>query len=151
MEETSGLVPISTRLKRIAGLARQLREQPLTTLAHHEGSYKPATFDFLGFTIHWGKSLAGKWAVKTRTASDRFQRALKGISQWCKAHRHEPLLPRWRPPPNAAPALVAHEEGHRDLAIAAGAAVAEALETTPPAASAESDRRGRVPLVRTAR
>ncbi|WP_437910560.1 hypothetical protein WME95_22780 [Sorangium sp. So ce327] len=34
MEETSGLVPISTRLKRIAGLARQLREQPLTTLAH---------------------------------------------------------------------------------------------------------------------
>ncbi|XXT14140.1 reverse transcriptase domain-containing protein [Sorangium sp. So ce367] len=25
-----------------------------------EGSYKPATFDFLGFTIHWGKSLAGK-------------------------------------------------------------------------------------------
>ncbi|MGK3990179.1 reverse transcriptase domain-containing protein [Sorangium sp. So ce136] len=35
MEETSGLVPISTRLKRIAWLARQLREQPLTTLAHH--------------------------------------------------------------------------------------------------------------------
>ncbi|MGK3990823.1 DUF922 domain-containing protein [Sorangium sp. So ce136] len=59
------------------------------------------------------------------------------------------VLPRWRPPPNAAPALVAtweaelralvaHEEGHRDLAIAAGAAVAEALETTPPAASAEA-------------
>ncbi|WP_437554758.1 DUF922 domain-containing protein [Sorangium sp. So ce367] len=74
---------------------------------------------------------------------------MKGISQWCKAHRHEPLLPRWRPPPNAAPALVAtweaelralvaHEEGHRDLAIAAGAAVAVALETTPPAASAEA-------------
>ncbi|WP_437585869.1 group II intron reverse transcriptase/maturase [Sorangium sp. So ce1000] len=56
-----------------------------------EGPYKPATFDFLGFTIHWGKSLAGKWAVKTRTASDRFQRALNGISQWCKAHRHEPI------------------------------------------------------------
>ncbi|SRR6266540_3537702 len=35
MEETSGSPPISTRLERIAGLARQLREQPLTTLAHH--------------------------------------------------------------------------------------------------------------------
>jgi hypothetical protein len=52
---------------------------------------KPGTFDFLGFTLHWGKSLAGKWAVKTRTASDRFRRALRDISQWCKAHRHEPL------------------------------------------------------------
>src|SRR5512138_553410 len=35
MDETSGLVPISTRLERIAGLARQLRGQPLTTLANH--------------------------------------------------------------------------------------------------------------------
>jgi RNA-directed DNA polymerase len=35
MEETSGSSPISTRLERIAGLARQLRDQPLTTLAHH--------------------------------------------------------------------------------------------------------------------
>ena len=35
MEETSGSVPISTRLERIATLARQLRDQPLTTLAHH--------------------------------------------------------------------------------------------------------------------
>jgi RNA-directed DNA polymerase len=56
-----------------------------------EGPDAPATFDFLGFTLHWGKSLAGKWAVKTRTASDRFRRALKNISAWCKAHRHEPL------------------------------------------------------------
>ena len=46
-----------------------------------EGPDAPATFDFLGFTLHWGKSLAGKWAVKTRTASDRFRRALKNISQ----------------------------------------------------------------------
>ncbi len=35
MEETSGSAPISTRLERIATLARQLRGQPLTTLAHH--------------------------------------------------------------------------------------------------------------------
>src|ERR1700689_5550448 len=35
MEETSGSVPISTRLERIATLARTLRDRPLTTLAHH--------------------------------------------------------------------------------------------------------------------
>src|SRR5580658_5628303 len=35
MEETLGSVPISTRLERIATLARTLRDRPLTTLAHH--------------------------------------------------------------------------------------------------------------------
>jgi RNA-directed DNA polymerase len=35
MDETPGSMPISTRLERIATLARQLRGQPLTTLAHH--------------------------------------------------------------------------------------------------------------------
>ncbi len=35
MEETPGSMPISTRLERIATLARQVRDQPLTTLAHH--------------------------------------------------------------------------------------------------------------------
>ena len=29
--------------------------------------------------------------VKTRTARDRFRRALTRISEWCKAHRHAPL------------------------------------------------------------
>jgi len=35
MDETSGSTPISTRIERIATLSRQLRDQPLTTLAHH--------------------------------------------------------------------------------------------------------------------
>src|SRR5580658_3118348 len=35
MEETSGSVPISTRLERIATLARTLRDRPLTTLGHY--------------------------------------------------------------------------------------------------------------------
>jgi group II intron reverse transcriptase/maturase len=57
-----------------------------------DGPDEPGTFDFLGFTIHWGKSpITGKWVVKTRTAADRFRRTLKRISQWCKANRHAPL------------------------------------------------------------
>ena len=31
----------------------------------------------LGFTIHWARSRAGKWVVKSRTAKDRFARALQ--------------------------------------------------------------------------
>jgi group II intron reverse transcriptase/maturase len=57
------------------------------------GPDEPGTFDFLGFTIYWGKSRGtGKWVVKTQTASDRFRRALKRIVQWCKTNRHAPLL-----------------------------------------------------------
>jgi len=51
----------------------------------------PLSFDFLGFTIHWGKSLAGKWVVRERTAKDRFRRGLQRIAEWCRLHRHAPL------------------------------------------------------------
>jgi group II intron reverse transcriptase/maturase len=48
----------------------------------------PSTFDLLGFTHFWGKSLSGKWIVKRRTAKDRFRRALKRIAEWCRENRH---------------------------------------------------------------
>lgn len=51
----------------------------------------PGTFDFLGFTIHWGKSRAGKWVVRERTAKDRFRKGLASISEWCRLNRHTPL------------------------------------------------------------
>jgi hypothetical protein len=54
------------------------------------GPTSRATLDFLGFTIHWGKGpTTGKWAVKTRTAADRFRRAPRSVSQSCKEHRHQ--------------------------------------------------------------
>ncbi len=51
----------------------------------------PGSFDFLGFTHHWGLSLRGRWVVKQRTAKDRLGRALHQVRQWCRAHRHDPL------------------------------------------------------------
>src|SRR5437879_7172425 len=39
----------------------------------------PGTFDFLGFTHFWGKSLTGKWVVRRRTAKDRFRRPLQRV------------------------------------------------------------------------
>ncbi|RJO68795.1 MAG: group II intron reverse transcriptase/maturase [Myxococcales bacterium] len=43
---------------------------------------RPGTFDFLGFTHYWGKSLKGKWVVLRKTAADRFRRGLRHMSLW---------------------------------------------------------------------
>jgi len=56
-----------------------------------EQSRKTGTFDFLGFTFYWGKSLKGYWVVKKRTARKRLSRFLTGLWQWCKSHRHESI------------------------------------------------------------
>lgn len=48
-------------------------------------------FQFLGFTHHWGKSRRGRWVVKRRTAGDRLSRSLRGIAEWCRWHRHDPV------------------------------------------------------------
>ncbi|MFO0616981.1 MAG: reverse transcriptase domain-containing protein [Polyangiaceae bacterium] len=52
---------------------------------------KPGTFDFLGFTILWEKSLAGKWVVRARTSKSRFRRTLKNITECGRMHRHHPV------------------------------------------------------------
>jgi hypothetical protein len=51
----------------------------------------PGTFDLLGFTHYWARSLRGSWVVKRRTASKRFTRAVKAIWAWCRDHRHLPV------------------------------------------------------------
>ncbi len=42
------------------------------------------TFDFLGFTHVWGRSMQGKDVVRQITAKGRFARALKSVHQWSK-------------------------------------------------------------------
>jgi group II intron reverse transcriptase/maturase len=46
------------------------------------------TFDFLGFTHYWGKSLRGYWIVKRKTAGKRLRRSMKAIWKWCRENRH---------------------------------------------------------------
>ena len=53
---------------------------------------KPGTFDYLGFTHYWGKNRNGRWVIRRKTMRKRFSRGLKAISQWCREHRHEPLM-----------------------------------------------------------
>ena len=51
----------------------------------------PATFDFLGFTHVWGKSLKGKDVVRQITAKDRYARALASVTEWCRRNPHRPF------------------------------------------------------------
>jgi RNA-directed DNA polymerase len=49
------------------------------------------SFDLLGFTHYWGKSLKRTWVVKRETARGRFGRALQRVSLWCRQHLHDKL------------------------------------------------------------
>jgi group II intron reverse transcriptase/maturase len=52
---------------------------------------EPGSFDLLGFTHHWGRSLKGQWIIQRKTASSRLSRALQRLWEWCRGHRHRPL------------------------------------------------------------
>jgi group II intron reverse transcriptase/maturase len=54
------------------------------------------TFDFLGFTHFWGRTRQGYWVIKRKTAKKRLRRAMKSLWQWCRNHRHDPLLEQYR-------------------------------------------------------
>ncbi len=51
------------------------------------GSGRPGTFNLLGFTHSWGRSLRGDGVIKRQTAADRFGRAVRSIDSWCRANR----------------------------------------------------------------
>jgi group II intron reverse transcriptase/maturase len=51
----------------------------------------PGSFDFLGFTHHWGKSRKGNSVIKQKTSQKRLSRALKRIREWCRENRHLPI------------------------------------------------------------
>lgn len=71
--------------------------RPRDTSSDNDDEHRgPGTFDLLGFTLHWGRTRHGKWVVKRRTAKDRFSRALRRISEWCRKHRHDPLRSQQR-------------------------------------------------------
>jgi RNA-directed DNA polymerase len=51
----------------------------------------PGTFDLLGFTHFWSRSLKGNPVVKRKTSRSRFSRGLKTLSTWCRQNRHLPI------------------------------------------------------------
>lgn len=66
-----------------------------------------ATFDFLGFTLHWQRTRlrTRQWRVAFRTRGARLRRAINAATEWCRRHRHLPVKEQHR-------ALVRKLEGH---------------------------------------
>ena len=60
------------------------------------GKNETESFDFLGFTHHWERSLKGFWVIKRRTAKSRFTRSLNRIREWCRRRRHAPIAVQHR-------------------------------------------------------
>ena len=56
-----------------------------------ESKDRPGTFDFLGFTHHWGKSRKGNQTVKRCTSASRIRRFAKAMAEWCRRNRHRPI------------------------------------------------------------
>ena len=55
----------------------------------HARKEKMPTFTFLGFTVHWGRSVSGKtWRMKYRTRKDRFSATLKGLREFLWRYRN---------------------------------------------------------------
>lgn len=52
---------------------------------------KSGTFDFLGFTFYWGRSLQGYPVIKKKTAGKRLRRFTKMMWRWCRKHMHDPI------------------------------------------------------------
>ena len=55
----------------------------------------PGTFDLLGFTHHWRVTRLKKWAIRSKTAKDRFRRSVKAIEAWCRQHLHDHVREQW--------------------------------------------------------
>jgi len=60
------------------------------------GGPKSGVFDLLGFRHYWALTRRGGWAVKRKTAKDRFNRAMKRVTEWCRHNRHLPVRDQHR-------------------------------------------------------
>jgi len=51
----------------------------------------PATFDFLGFTLHMARARTGRWMMWCKTRSARLRRSIQAVADWCRRYRHLPV------------------------------------------------------------
>ena len=79
------LHPTKTRLVRFTRPVKQ--DSP----AGQDCPPGPGSFDLLGFTHYWGRSLKGNWVIKRKTSKSRLSRAVQTIGTWCRRHRHQPV------------------------------------------------------------
>lgn len=84
------------------GLTLHPEKTRLIAFARPDDNDKPngkgpsGTFDLLGFTHYWGRTRRGTWAVRRKTASNRMDRSLRAITDWCRRNRHLPVREQHR-------------------------------------------------------
>jgi hypothetical protein len=76
-----------TKLLRFGRFARQDHQR--------RGEGAPGTFDFLGFTHYCGRSRAGKFKLKRRTAKKKFKAKVRDLKNWFRQHLTTPLSEVW--------------------------------------------------------
>ena len=54
----------------------------------YEAGTKPEGFDFLGFTIYWGRSRSGMATPKLKSSGKRLRSKLKKVNLWAKKIRN---------------------------------------------------------------
>ena len=59
--------------------------------ASQAGGKGPATFDFLGFTLHWQRARSGRWGMMCKTRHARLRRSVQTIADGCRRYRHLPV------------------------------------------------------------
>lgn len=55
------------------------------------GGKGTASFNFLGFTLIWRRTLRGNWRLGCRTRKERVRSAILRAADWCRRHRHLPV------------------------------------------------------------
>ena len=56
---------------------------------------KPGVFDFLGFTHYCGRSRAGKFRLKRKTAKKKFRQKLLAMKSWLRSNLTTPVAEVW--------------------------------------------------------
>ncbi len=54
----------------------------------NDGGPRQGTLEFVGFTLFWGISRRGHWALKVKTARSRLTRGLLALKEWMARVRH---------------------------------------------------------------
>ncbi len=83
------LHPEKTRLVRFT--------EPAFTSNNKRDGEGSGTFDLLGFTHHWQRTHRGRlWVIRRKTAKSRLTRAIRKVSEWCRANRHRKVAEQFK-------------------------------------------------------
>ena len=60
------------------------------------GDGESGTFDLLGFTHYWRRSLRHRWVIGQKTSTNRLTRAIRKVAEWCRENRHRKVAEQHR-------------------------------------------------------